>query len=74
MGSLLARDFKPSDIDPCLYMGNGMIILTYVDDCIMVGPDMKLINKFVESMKNGSENFILTDEGDINKFLGIKIT
>ena len=74
MGSLVARGFKPSDIDPCLYMGNGMIILTYVDDCIIVGPDMKLIDKFVESMKNGSENFTLTDEGDINKFLGIKIT
>ena len=24
-------------------------------------------------MKNGSEGFILTDEGDINKFLGIEI-
>ena len=25
-------------------------------------------------MKNGNENFVLTDEGDINKFLGIEIT
>ena len=25
-------------------------------------------------MKNGDENFVLTDEGDINKFLGIEIT
>ena len=24
-------------------------------------------------MKNGCENFILTDKGDINKFLGIEI-
>ena len=34
---------------------------------------MKDIEKFVESMKRGEEKFILTDEGNINKFLGIKI-
>ena len=38
--SLADRGFKPSDIDPCLYIGNGMIILTNVDDCIIVGPLM----------------------------------
>ena len=32
------------------------------------------INSFVKSMKDGAENFILTDEGDIDKFLGIEIT
>ena len=29
---LVDQYFKPSDIDPCLYIGKGMIILTYVDD------------------------------------------
>ena len=61
-------------MDPCLYIGNGMIILTYVDDCIIVGPSMDHIDSLVESMKTGKENFVLTDEGDINKFLGIEIT
>ena len=51
-----------------------MIILTYVDDCIIVGPSMENIDRFVDSMKNRDENFVLTDEGDINKFLGIEIT
>ena len=50
-----------------------MIILTYVDNCIIVGPPMKNINRFFDSMKNGDKNFVLTDEGDINKFLGIEI-
>ena len=71
---LVNRDFKPSDIDPCLYIGKGMAVLMYVDDCIIVGPSMKYIDYFVASMKYGSENFVLTDEGDINKFLGIEIT
>ena len=72
--SLVDRGFKLSDIDPGLYIGNGMIILTYVDDCIIVGPSMENINRFVDSMKNGDKNFVLTNEGDINKFLGIEIT
>ena len=71
---LVGRGFKPSGIYPCLYIGNGMIILTYVDDCIIVVPSMENINRFVDSKKNGNENFVLTDEGDINKFLGIEIT
>ena len=72
--SLVDRDFKPSDIDPCLYIGNNMIILTYVDDCIIIGPAIKEIDAFVTSMKEGNENFVLTDKGDIDKFLGIEIT
>ena len=32
------------------------------------------INDFIQSLKNGTEKFILTDEGDKNKFLGIEIT
>ena len=35
---------------------------------------MEDIDAFVESMHNGPENFVLTDEGDVNKFLGIEIT
>ena len=46
--SLVDRDFKPSDIYLCLYIGNGMIILTYVDDCIIVSPSMDRIDSFVE--------------------------
>ena len=71
---LVDRGFKPSDIDLWLYFGSGMIILTYVDDCIIVGPSMGNINCFVDSMNNKDKNFVLTNEGDINKFLGIEIT
>ena len=51
-----------------------MIILNYVDDCIIVGPSMENINRFVDSMKNRDKKFVSADEGDINKFLGIEIT
>ena len=34
---------------------------------------MKDIDEFVNSMRHGPENLILTDKGDIDKFLGIEI-
>ena len=34
---------------------------------------MKAIVKFIHSMQHGPENFVLTDEGDIDKFWGIEI-
>ena len=30
--SLVNRDFKPSAIYPCLYIGNEIIVLTYIND------------------------------------------
>ena len=51
-----------------------MVLLTYVDDCIIISPSIENIDRLIKSMQQGRENFILTDEGDINKFLGIEIT
>jgi hypothetical protein len=34
---------------------------------------MKDINTFVKSTKDGPKGYVLTDEGDIHKFLGIEI-
>ena len=48
-----------------------MIVLTYVDDCIIVGPSMQKIDAFFKSMEVGPKNFTLNDEGDIDKLLGI---
>ena len=44
---LIDRGFHPSVIDPCLYFKKGMIIITYVDDCIIVSNSMKDINNFL---------------------------
>jgi hypothetical protein len=50
-----------------------MIIITYLVDCIIVSNSMKDINTFITSMKDGPKEYVLTDEGDINKFRGIEI-
>jgi hypothetical protein len=60
---------------------------TTPDDCIIVSDSMKDINTFVKSMKDsmkdinsfvksmkeGPKGYVLTDEGDMNKFLGNEI-
>ena len=71
--SLVSRNFKTSYIDPCLYIAHGMIILSYVDNCIIVGPYMQKIDVFVKLMEIGPNMFTLTNEGDIYKFLWIEI-
>ena len=50
-----------------------MIVLTYVDDCVIVGPYMKKIDAFVKLMEVGTKTFTLIDEWYIDKFLGIVI-
>ncbi len=70
---LIDHGFHPSAINPCFYFKKGMIIITYMDDCIIVSNSMKYTNTFVTSMKDGPKEYVFTDEGDINKFLGIEI-
>ena len=50
-----------------------MIVLTYVDYCIIAGTSMQKISALVKSMEVGPKTFTLTDAGDIDKLLGIEI-
>ncbi len=70
---LIDRGFHPSAINPFIYFKKEIIIITYIDDCINISNSMKNINTFVKSMKDGPKGFVFTDEGDINKFLGIEL-
>jgi hypothetical protein len=67
---LFARGFIQSKVDPCLFIKNGIVILVYCDDCIVLSPDETVITKFVDSMKT---DYTLTDEGDISAYLGIQV-
>jgi hypothetical protein len=58
------RGFVPSNIDPCVFFAPGCIILTYVDDCIIVGDMSDLIDKLIQSLHKGDENFVLQGRFD----------
>ena len=51
------RGFSPSAVDPCVFVRDNCVILVYIDDCIIISEDEKVIDCFVKSMMNGKEGF-----------------
>ena len=79
------RGFIPSNIDPCLFYKEGMILLIYVDDCIVFAKSRKLLDDFIASMKRPDpksnkkypypdNGFDFTTEDNVEKFLGVEIS
>jgi len=71
---LQRRGFQESVADPCVFLRENMIILCYVDDCILLSPKKEIIDEFLISLKHGPEQFIFTDEGNIERYLGVEVT
>jgi hypothetical protein len=70
---LMDCGFTQLNIDACIFFGKGCIVLTYVDDCIIVADSMVHIEPLISSLHDGTKNFILQDEGSIDKYLGVNI-
>ena len=70
---LNSRDFEQSQVYPCAFLRKYAIFLVYVDDCIIFSKGLQTIEDLVICLKIGSENFLLTDEGDIEHYLGVDI-
>ena len=66
--------YESSNIDPCVFLSKDAIVLTYVDDCLILAKNDKVIQDLVESLKNGEENFDFTDDGDIKNYLGVEFS
>jgi hypothetical protein len=69
--SLLSRGFRQSSIDPCLFIHKDIILIVYVDDCILFAKENTTLDSFVTSLQN---EFNLTCDGDVGTFLGIQFT
>ncbi len=65
--------FVPSSVDPCLFFSKDCIVLTYVDNCIIVAKSMNCIDELIIYLHGGDENFVQQDEGSIDKYLGVNI-
>ncbi len=62
--------FIKSKIDECLFYYNHCLILLYVDDSIIMGPDKIQVQEIIQRI---SERYKIQEEGDICEFLGIKV-
>ena len=67
------RGFAASQIDPCVFYKEDMIVLVYVYDAIAVAKDNKMIDDLTKSLKEGNEHFKLTSDGKLGEYLGVEI-
>ena len=55
-----------------MFIGDDVIILVYVDDCLIFLRDKEKIKQFVENLQN-KEKLDMIDEGDVDKYFGVDI-
>ena len=68
---LLSRGFRQSKVDPCLFIKGTVFLVLYVDDAALFSPNSTAINHEIMSLK---QSFDLTDEGDLQDYLGTRLT
>ena len=72
---LEARGYeKQSNADSCVFLGKDSIVLVYVDDCIVLHKrGSNAADRLIKSLHEGPENFDFTDDGDLDKYLGVDV-
>jgi Reverse transcriptase (RNA-dependent DNA polymerase) len=68
---LLKCGLRQSSLDPCLFYGNNIYLVVYVDDVIIASKDEKAIDALIAKLKTTSD---FTDDGELSSFLGIDVT
>ena len=63
--------FEISQVDECVFYRGKTVYILYTDDSILAGPDPEEIEQVLKDLKK--ENFEVTDEGNIEDFLGVNI-
>ena len=72
--ALKKRGFIQSQADQCVWFKEGIVLLQYVDDLLIVGINDEIIAQFKKDLAKGDENFVFTDGGDLDMYLGVKVT
>ena len=63
--------FKQSIVDECVFYRGETVLMIYVDDAILCGPSASDIQVILAQL---SKIFDITDKGDIDDYLGVKVT
>ena len=77
--SLLHRDFKQSEEDPCMFHrdSDGMILLLYVDDVILLNSSEEAIDDFIDDLRHefdlSAEQVDQDAHRTVYQFLGIEL-
>ena len=65
------RGFICSEVDQCVFLKKNCVVLVYVDDCLIFHKTKEGVNEIIKSL---SEEFDITCEGCIEKYLGVEVT
>ena len=68
---LLSRGFCQSKVDPCLFIKGTVLLVLYIDDAALFSLNSTAIYCEIMSLK---QSFDLTDEGDLQDYLGTRLT
>ena len=63
--------FRQSEHDECVFFKGKALYLLYTDDSILAGPDEEELSQIVEEIR--STGLDVTEEGDLEDFLGVNI-
>lgn len=63
--------FKQSATDECVFYRGSTVFMVYTDDGIFCGPDQSEISQCMTEL---GARFEITDEGDLDEYLGVKVT
>jgi len=63
-------EYIQSKADPCLLYWKNTMLAVYIDNCILIAKTKKLIRAVIKEL---STNFEITDEGEVDKYLGVKV-
>ena len=67
---LVELGYQQSKVDPCLYYRKNTLLAVYIDDCILA---IKEESELKKAIKEIAEKFEITDEGEVDEYLGVKI-
>ena len=72
---LKSRGFSnQSSADQCVFYAKEAILLVYVDDCIILQKkDSKAADNLIRDLQEGNEKFEFTDDGNLEKYLGVDV-
>lgn len=56
LNDLIDRDFVQSNADKYILFRDGCIIITYVDDCIIMADSMQKVDDVIKSLHEGDEH------------------
>ena len=63
---MIEAGFHPSKWDPCLYYCKSVIILMYIDDCLMLSPSNDLIDGVLKDLRE--QGFTIDAQGEVQEF------